>query len=104
MCAHAQCSCSSDACYPKTESGQVCFLSGPVSHGSPGRKGWAAAKQAEESAPEGPTVQLTGTLMALPWVLLLIRSPKYSSLQARTHSQGKSSLKADICVEACVLK
>lgn len=49
-------------------------------------------------------MQLTGTLMALPWVLLLIRSPKYSSLQARTHSQGRSSLKADICVEACVLK
>ena len=35
-----------------------------------------------EQTPEGPTVQLTGTLMALPCVLLLMRRPNYSSLHA----------------------
>lgn len=39
-------------------------------------------QQPPGSAPEGPTVQFTGTLMALPCVLLRMRRPKYSSLHA----------------------
>ena len=47
------------------------------------------------SAPEGPTVQFTGTLMALPCVLLRMRRPKYSSL----HTTECFRWKADTSIE-----